>query len=117
MKYEISEKEGIVVIAPKGKMTAGTDLGKLHDKIEEIVRMGARKMVIDLGEVEWMDSHGLGVLVSAWTSLRKVQGELKLARIPVKIEPLSIRGCFGSSPFGQRFSSVDKALKSLRANS
>ena len=115
MKYEISEKEGTVVITPKGKMLAGPELEKLHDKIKELVRIGARKMVIDLGEVELMDSRGLGILVAALTSLRNVQGELKLARITNKIESLLV--ITHLSKVFKTYGSADEALKSFKADS
>lgn len=111
MKYEESEKEGVVIITPKGKMTAGPELEKLHDKIKELVRIGARKMVIDLGEVELMDSRGLGILVAAFTSLRNVKGELKLARITNKIQSLLV--ITQLSTVFKTFGSVDEALKSF----
>ena len=111
MKHEISEKEGVVIITPKGKMTTGPDLEKLHDKIKELVRIGSRKMVIDLGEVELMDSRGLGILVAAFTSLKNVKGELKLARITNKIQSLLV--ITQLSTVFKTFGSVDEALKSF----
>ncbi|HXF48259.1 MAG TPA: STAS domain-containing protein [Verrucomicrobiae bacterium] len=115
MKYEISEKEGVVVVTPKGRMMAGPELEKLHEKIKELVRIGARKMVIDLGEVELMDSRGLGILVSALTSLRNVQGELKLSRITNKIESLLV--ITQLSKVFKTYGSVDEALKNFKAAS
>jgi len=115
MKYETKEKEGIVIITPKGKMTAGPDLEKLHDKIKELVRIGARRMVIDLGEVELMDSRGLGILVAALTSLKNVGGELKLSRITNKIQSLLV--ITHLSTVFKTFSSADEALKSFKAGS
>ncbi len=115
MKYEVGEKEGVVILIPKGRMMAGLDLEKLHDKIKELVRIGARKMVIDLGEVEGMDSRGLGILVAALTSLRNVQGELKLARITNKIQSLLV--ITHLSTVFHSYDSVDAALKSFSAGS
>ncbi len=111
MKYEISEKEGVVVVTPKGRMMAGSELEKLHEKIKELVRIGARKMVIDLGDVELMDSRGLGILVAALTSLKNVQGELKLARITNKIESLLV--ITQLSKVFKTYDSVEGALKSF----
>ncbi|MCI0404918.1 MAG: STAS domain-containing protein [candidate division Zixibacteria bacterium] len=111
MKYEISEKEGVVVVTPKGRMMAGPELEKLHEKIKELVRIGARKMVIDLGDVELMDSRGLGILVAALTSLKNVQGELKLARITNKIESLLV--ITQLSKVFKTYDSVEGALKSF----
>jgi anti-sigma B factor antagonist len=111
MKYDISEKEGVVVVTPKGRMMADPELEKLHEKIKELVRIGARKMVIDLGDVELMDSRGLGILVSALTSLRNVQGELKLSRITNKIQSLLV--ITQLSTVFKTYDSVAEALKSF----
>lgn len=115
MKYESREKEGTVILTPKGKMTAGADLEKLHDKIKELVRIGARRLVIDLGEVEMMDSRGLGILVAALTSLRNVKGELKLARITNKIESLLV--ITHLSAVFKTYGSVEEALKGFQTGS
>ncbi len=115
MKYEISEREGVVLVAPKGRMMAGPELEKLHEKIKELVRIGSRKMVIDLGDVELMDSRGLGILVSALTSLRNVQGELKLSRITNKIQSLLV--ITQLSKVFKTYDSADEALKSFSAGS
>ena len=115
MKYETKEKEGIVIITPKGKMTTGPDLEKLHDKIKELVRIGARRMVIDLGEVEVMDSRGLGILVAALTSLRNVGGELKLARITNKIQSLLV--ITHLSTVFKTYDSADEAQNSFQVAS
>ena len=112
MKYDISEKEGVVVVTPKGRMMAGPELEKLHEKIKELVRIGARKMVIDLGEVELMDSRGLGILVAALTSLRNVNGELKLSRITNKIESLLV--ITQLSKVFKTYDSAEGALKSFQ---
>ncbi|MCI0404919.1 MAG: STAS domain-containing protein [candidate division Zixibacteria bacterium] len=88
MNFKTGEKEGIVVVTPKGKILDGPDTNRLREKIEEFVRIGARRMVIDLGEVPHMDSSGIRILVAALKGLHKEGGELRLARITDKVEDL-----------------------------
>ncbi|HEU4436763.1 MAG TPA: STAS domain-containing protein [candidate division Zixibacteria bacterium] len=88
MNFKTGEKEGIVIVTPKGKILDGPDTNRLQKKIEEFVRIGARRMVIDLGEVPHMDSSGIRILVAALNGLHKEGGELRLARIADKVEDL-----------------------------
>ena len=66
----------------------GPDATLLHDKLHEIIEAGKKKVVIDLSKVDWMNSTGLGILISSYSTLRKSDGELKLANVTEKIQSL-----------------------------
>ena len=59
---------------------------KLHEYLEN----NQRQIVIDLSKVEWMNSTGLGILISGYTSMRNHNGALKLANVTDKIQSLLI---------------------------
>lgn len=88
MKLSDREQNGIVVLEPKGKIMGGPDASLLHDKLHEVMEAGKKKVVIDLSQVEWMNSTGLGILISTYTTLRNNDGELKLANVTDKIQSL-----------------------------
>ncbi len=88
MKLSDREQNGIVVLEPKGKIMGGPDASLLHDKLHEVMEAGRKKVVIDLSQVEWMNSTGLGILISTYTTLRNNDGELKLANVTDKIQSL-----------------------------
>jgi anti-sigma B factor antagonist len=88
MKLTSREESGIIVLEPKGKIMGGPDATILHDHLHELIGQDKRKVVIDLSRVEWMNSTGLGILISGLTTLRNNGGELKLARVTEKIESL-----------------------------
>lgn len=88
MKLSDREQNGIVILEPKGKIMGGPDASLLHDKLHEVMEAGKRKVVIDLSQVEWMNSTGLGILISTFTTLRNNDGELKLANVTDKIQSL-----------------------------
>lgn len=90
MKLTDREQNGIVILEPKGKIMGGPDASLLHDKLHEVIEAGKRKVVIDLSKVEWMNSTGLGILISTYTTLRNNDGELKLANVTDKIQSLLI---------------------------
>jgi anti-sigma B factor antagonist len=88
MKLNHYEKKGIAVLEPKGKIMGGPDATILHDKLHEFIEKGQKRVIIDMSQVEWMNSTGLGILISGLTTLRNNQGELKLANVTGKIQSL-----------------------------
>jgi len=88
MKMTDREQDGVVILEPKGKIMGGPDASLLHDKLHEIIEKGMKNVVIDLARVDWMNSTGLGILISSYTTLRNNQGELKLANVTDKIQSL-----------------------------
>lgn len=88
MKLNHREENGIVVIEPKGKIMGGPESTELHDLLHDLIEQGKLKVIIDLGKVDWMNSTGLGLLISGLTTLRKSDGELKLANVTDKIQSL-----------------------------
>jgi anti-sigma B factor antagonist len=88
MKLTDREENGIVILEPKGKIMGGPDASLLHDKLYEYIDRGKKKVVIDLARVDWMNSTGLGILISGYTTLRNHDGHLKLANVTEKIQSL-----------------------------
>jgi anti-sigma B factor antagonist len=88
MKLTSREEGGVVVLEPKGKIMGGPDATVLHDQLHDFIAQDKKKVVIDLSKVEWMNSTGLGILISGLTTLRNNGGELKLANVTDKIESL-----------------------------
>lgn len=112
MEFTISEKKGVVVISPEGKIMGGPDATELHDKLRNLISQNKKRIVIDLSKVDWMNSTGLGILISALTTIRNNQGELKLANVTEKIEKLleitRLLTVF------ERFDSLEKAIESFK---
>jgi anti-sigma B factor antagonist len=83
-------KDGIVVFHLGGKVMGGPDSTMFHGKVHEYVDAGKSNIVIDLSKVEWVDSIGLGMFLSALATARKNGGELKLTNVTEKIKNLLI---------------------------
>lgn len=90
MKLTDYEKDGVNVLEPKGKIMGGPDATILHEKLYELIEQDKKKVVINLSKVEWMNSTGLGILISGLTTLRNNGGELKLANVTEKIQSLLV---------------------------
>ena len=88
MKFTHRETGDVMVLEPKGKIMGGPDATLLHDQLHEFIDQNKKKVVIDLAKVDWMNSTGLGILISGLTTLRNNGGELKLANVTEKIQSL-----------------------------
>ena len=72
-------EDGIVVVALKGRLTLGTRLSLAEAQINSALKEGATKLILDLEEVDYADSAGLGVLLHAAGIMRSRPGKLVLA--------------------------------------
>jgi len=88
MKITNREENGVTIIEPKGKITIGEGDLILRDEITKNLSEEKKKLVLDLGGVSYMDSAGVGELVSVYTSVKNRGGELKLANLTKKIKDL-----------------------------
>jgi anti-sigma B factor antagonist len=90
MKYSVSEKYNTVVLTFKGKAMGGPSAKDFHDEIKDLIEKGKTNVVADLSKVSFMNSSGLGILISALTSLRNAGGDLKICGASDRIESLLI---------------------------
>lgn len=78
----------VLVLDARGRITLGDETEKLRTKIHECAQAGQLRIVLDLGEVTYVDSAGLSTLVAAYTTVRKQGGELKLLNLTRRIQDL-----------------------------
>nr|MBN2278523.1 STAS domain-containing protein [candidate division Zixibacteria bacterium] len=88
MKITDEVKGDVAIIHLEGKVMGGPDSTMFHGKLHELANGGTKKVVIDLAKVEWMSSVGLGMLISALTTMKNNKGMLKLANVTKGIESL-----------------------------
>jgi anti-sigma B factor antagonist len=75
----VARKSGdIVIIDLKGVLTLAAGMGKLRSQIHDSVATGQKNVLVNLKELTYLDSAGMGELVSACTTLRNVGGDLRL---------------------------------------
>ena len=75
------EREGVVLIDLKGRLVAGENVAALREKVASLVTGGRVNAVLNLANVDYIDSSGLGALVMCFTTLRKAEGKLKLLNL------------------------------------
>src|SRR5947209_14080319 len=88
LKANSRQVDGITVLDMSGRVTLGEGSVVLRDTIRDILAKGNKKILLNLGDVTYIDSSGIGELVSAFTAVRKEGGELKLLNLTKKVHDL-----------------------------
>jgi anti-sigma B factor antagonist len=88
----IKEKivEDIAVLTFNGDLIGDPEITKIREKIYSLIAEDINKVVIDMGDVAYVNSSGLGCLISALTSLRNAGGDLKLADVGKKVKSIFV---------------------------
>ena len=71
----------VVIIEPKGSLVGGDETDELKKTVQSLLEQGNRKLIIDLGSVEYLNSSAIGALVSAHTSYMNRQGKMMLCNV------------------------------------
>jgi anti-sigma B factor antagonist len=88
MKANNRQVDGITVVDMSGRITLGEGSVVLRDSIRDLISKGQKKILLNLGDVTYIDSSGIGELVSAFTAVRREGGELKLLNLTKKVHDL-----------------------------
>jgi len=88
MKANNRQVNGVTIVDMSGRITLGEGSVVLRDSIKDLIGKGQKKILLNLGDVSYIDSSGIGELVSAFTSVRNQGGELKLLKLTKKVHDL-----------------------------
>lgn len=111
MKTKVSEKYNAVVIELKGNVMGGPEAQEFSDLLHKLIDEGKKNVVIDLSSVKFMNSSGLGMLISGFTTMKNGGGSLKLAKATEKINSLLV--ITKLITIFENYDSVDEAIKSF----
>ena len=78
----------VTIVDISGRIVLGEESAALRDLVRQLLSKGHKKILLNLAEVNYIDSSGLGHLVSAFTSARRQGGELKLLKLTNKVQDL-----------------------------
>jgi len=118
LALKISEqvRNGVAILRVSGKLISGPDLIELKTSFQNLVNQERHnKVLLDLGGVSWMDSSGLGVIVSGHTTVRRAGGEMKILNATKKIHELFI--ITKLITVFDTFTNEEEALKSFEGSS
>jgi anti-sigma B factor antagonist len=88
LKTSTRQVEGVTIVDLSGRITLGEASVALRDIINDLMGKGNKKILLNLVEVNYIDSSGIGVLVSSFTTVRSQGGELKLVNLSKRIGDL-----------------------------
>ena len=111
---QIAEREtgAVTVLDLSGKITLGEDGNLLKDKLQSLLHQGKKNILFNLAQVSYVDSAGLGAIVSGYTTVTREGGSLKLANVTKKLQDLlSITKLL---TVFETFDSEDEALRSYK---
>ena len=90
MQIEERAAGDVTILDLKGKMTLGEGDELLKDKINSLVLQGRKKLVLNLADVPYIDSAGLGEIVRTYTTVSRQGGSLKLLNLTKRITDLLV---------------------------
>ena len=82
------EVDGVIVLDLSGRITLGEGSVQLRDAIRDLISKGSKSILLNLGDVNYIDSSGLGELVSAFTTAKNQQADVKLLNLTKKVHDL-----------------------------
>jgi anti-sigma B factor antagonist len=85
MQMNEEMRDNILLITLGGELMGGEPMKPFQDRIFEAIRESKVQIVIDMKEVKWMNSSGLGTLMAGLTTLRSSDGDLKLVNVPDRV--------------------------------
>jgi len=78
----------VTVVDVAGRITLGEGSSALRETLKEIVGKGQKNILLNLGEVSYIDSSGIGELVSGFTTVTNAGGKLKLLNLNKRVKDL-----------------------------
>jgi anti-sigma B factor antagonist len=82
------EVDGVAVLDLSGRITLGEGSVQLRDEVRGLISKGKKNILLNMGDVNYVDSSGLGELVSAYTTAKNQQAEVKLLSLTKKVHDL-----------------------------
>ena len=83
-------KPGVVILDVSGKLMGGPDAEAFNEVLRTLIHEGVKNFIVNMGSVRWVNSTGLGILISGYTTVKRAGGELKLLKVSDRIENIFI---------------------------
>lgn len=88
MKFKTRLVDGVTILDLNGRITLGEGSVTLRDAVRDVLSKGSNHILLNLANVDYIDSSGIGELVSAFTTVKNSGGELKLLQLTKKVHDL-----------------------------
>lgn len=90
MKVKVHEKYDAVVVELKGNIMGSDETKEFHSEVKKLLEEGKKNIVVNLGDVKFMNSTGLGMLISAYTTIKNAGGGMVICNATDKIQSLLV---------------------------
>jgi anti-sigma B factor antagonist len=81
MEIQRREREGITILDLKGRLSVGESTTLLRESVNDQIAQGNKQLILNLQNIDYIDSTGLGSMVICYTSLQKIGGGMKLVNL------------------------------------
>ncbi len=88
IKASTRQVDKVTIVDISGRITLGEGSSTLRETVRDMLSKGQKKILLNLGDVSYIDSSGIGELVSSFTSVNNQGGQLKLLNLQKKVHDL-----------------------------
>jgi len=88
MQITTREVGKVTILDLNGRITLGDETESLRNTVRQLIAAGKKKIVLNLAHVDYIDSSGVGELVSSFTAVRNSGGDLKLLNLTKKVHDI-----------------------------
>jgi anti-sigma B factor antagonist len=88
LQLDTREVSHVTILDIRGRIVLGDEIHQLRDAVRNLVTDNKKKIILNLADVDYIDSSGVGELVSSFTAVRNAGGELKLLNLTPKVKDL-----------------------------
>ena len=81
MKFSQREVDGVVILDLKGKLQGGPEAEQFRDLFKALVDQGKTSVIINLKEVEWIASTGIGIMMRGYKTIKEANGQFVMAHV------------------------------------
>ena len=111
MKIKQNPQGEVMVLELSGKIMGGPDFDKFKGEITDLIDKGFKNVVLDLAGVPWINSTGLGILITGYHSLKNAEGSMKICNVKERV--LSIFYISQLENIFQVYGTLDEAMASF----
>jgi len=109
MNVTVEEKGDAVIINLTGDMMLGYEANDFHEAILKAVKNNRKKIIVDLSNVQFISSWGIGILIYGYTTTINAGGKFIIAAVPGKVKDVLVKTRLDS--FFEKYDSVESALR------
>jgi anti-sigma B factor antagonist len=111
VKIRERRRDGIAILDMSGKLMGGPDAEAFNEVLRTLMHEGVLNFIVNMEKVKWVNSTGLGILISGYTTVKRAGGELKLLKVTERIENIFIVSKL--STVFHAYEDEDEALRSF----